>query len=292
MSTLPGFADLLWLADRCEDIVEAKYRGTPRPWSQAAELSLEQQLAQTDRDIAERRDRNPLSIGEHPAPPHVDVLDLLVDLLMTADSIAEEVAQAAGVDRLPPASSAFADPEPYLRHAVRHLQAAYEADSSLAEGVKEDAARLRRDVARHLREVQAGQRVPGLCPWCNGGLEQRQTLRIRMVRPAPDLEPVAAAVCESGLCEPPPSDVGVWHGDRPAWPLDTEGKWLAQRLAHHAKQGPRCCAPKPTKDSPDARCDVPLLPTGRAGRPASAYCSATCRRVVDAERRRTEREAS
>lgn len=289
MSALPGFADLMYLADHAGDLIEARFRGTPRPWKQAGDLDAAQRAEQLERDAAERRDRNPLSIGEHPAPMHVDVSDVLVDLLMTADDIAEQVAQAAGVDRLPYASSAFADPEPYLRHAARHLAMAYEADPSLQGGVKEDAERLRKLVATHLGEVLAGQRVPGLCPWCNGGLEQRQTLRIRFVRPAPTLDPVPAAVCESGVCEPPDSDVGVWAGNCPAWPLDTEGAWLSQRIAHHAAQGPCCYAPKPTTTDDDARCGEPIFPKGGQ---VPRYCSSACRRAEYAQRKRDQREAS
>lgn len=278
MTSLPGFADLLWLADHAADITDARLKGTSRPWRQRDRTS--EQWAEAD-DLAhrERKDRNPLAIGEHPAPLHVDVLDLLVDLVCTADDIAEQVAQAAGVDRLPPAPSAFADPEPYLRYAAQHLATAYEADPGLEGGVKEDAARLRQLVGQHLGEFSDGQRVPGLCPWCNGGVGQQQTLRIRLVRPAPTLAPVPAAVCESGLCEPPDSDVGLWHGNRPAWPLDTEGDWLAKRLDHHARQGPVCV------------CGEPLLPTGKGGQ-QRRYCSAACRRQADAERKREEREAS
>lgn len=279
MTRVPGLTDLLWLAEHAADITEAQFKGTPRSWRQRSALSPDQQLEQDERAAAERADRNVLAIGEHPAPMHVDVFDVLLDLLTTADDLAERVAQAAGVERLPPASSAMADPEPYLRHAAQHLVAAYEADYALSGYVQERAAQLKALVSTHLGLVLDGQTVPGLCPWCSGGMAQRPSLRIRLVKPAPTIAPVPAAVCESGICEPPEADVGLWHGTRPAWPLDTEGTWLSKRMRHHAENGPKC------------RCGEPLLPTGKGGQ-RRRYCSAACRREADAERKRDAREAS
>lgn len=277
--------DLWWLAEHHDDLLEAKIKGTPRPWQEShAEVDVEAA-------IAERKDRSELAPGEHPAPLHLDTLDLLVDLLATADDLAEQIAQAAGVARMPPAPSAFADPAPYLRHCAAWLKPATEADSGLLDAVEVEVSRLRSLVAAKLGFTVDGQRVPGLCPWCSGGPTQQQTLRIRLVKPGPDLPPVAAAVCESGVCEPPPADVGVWAGTRPAWPIDTEGKWLSDRIAHKAKNGPRCSALKPTDEDPDATCDEPLLPTGKGGQ-ERRYCSAACRRAVDAARRRAERETA
>lgn len=230
MTYLPGFADLLWLADHAADIVEAKQKGTSRPWQEPASLSPERKREQTARAVAERKDRSHLAPGEHPAPLHLDVLDLLVDLLSTADSIAEEVAQAAGVDRLPSAASAFADPEPYLRHAAAHLSMAYEADPSLIDGVEEDAARLRADVARHLGELTTGQTLKAPCPWCAGRTADHPeggsfTLRVRTL--PGDL---TAVVCQNSLCDPPDGDCGSrWRGF-PAWPIH-EWNWLADHIS-------------------------------------------------------------
>lgn len=224
MTRLPGFLDLLWLADRAHDIAEARLKGTSRPWQQPADLEPDKREERDAHARLERAERSTLSIGEHPAPLHLDVLDLLVDLLATADDLAEKVAQAAGVDRMPPAASATADPEPYLRHAAAHLAAAIEADSQLGKYVEEEASRLRYDVAKHLGEFTYGQRLMALCPWCHGGIHQGYTLRVREVQGIP------AVVCESGTCEPPEADCGTWLGNKPAWPLDTEGSWLADRI--------------------------------------------------------------
>lgn len=229
MSYLPGFADLLWLADHAADITEARLKGTARPWQQPAQLDAAQRRTRDTLAAAERADRNPLSIGEHPAPLHVDVLDLLVDLLSTADDIAEQVAQAAGVDRLPAAASAFVDPEPYLRHAAAHLAQAYEADPSLIGGVEEDAARLRNEVARHLGELTTGQTLKAPCPFCAGRTADHpeggsHTLRVRTL--PGDL---TAVVCQNSLCEPPEGGCGTrWRGF-PAWPIH-EWSWLADHI--------------------------------------------------------------
>lgn len=225
----PGYSDLVWLAEHTPDITEARLKGTARPWQQPADLTPEQRRSQSDRAAVERAERTTAAIGEHPAPLHLDVLDLLVDLLCVADDIAEQVAQAAGVDRLPPASSAFADPEPYLRYAAQHLAAAYDADPGLEGGVVEDARRLRTEVARHLGELTTGQVLQAECPWCHGFTADHPqggafTLRVRTL--PGDL---TAVVCQNDLCDPPDGDCGNrWRG-RPAWPIH-EWNWLADRI--------------------------------------------------------------
>lgn len=228
MSRLPGFTDLLWLAEKCQDITEARLKGTARPWQQPHDLTVEQRHANDAHARVERAERDSAAIGEHPAPLHLDVLDLLVDLLATADDIAEQVAQAAGVERLPTAASAFADPEPYLRYAAAHLSMAYEADPGLAGGVEEDAARLRADVARHLGELTTGQTLKALCPWCDGRTADhpeggRFTLRVRTMP-----GDVTAVVCQNSLCEPGADSGTAWKG-YPAWPI-WEWSWLAEHI--------------------------------------------------------------
>lgn len=287
----PSALDLWWLADHAHDLAQARLRGTARPWRQPAEDTDPERRAERELlAVLERQERSGYALGEHPAPMHVDVADVVVDLLMTADDLAERVAQAAGVDRLPPASSAFADPVPYLRHAAAHLQMAAEADPVVGGYVEREAARLRSVISVHLGELTTGQTVPGLCPWCSGGIARRKTLRIRLVRSGEVMVP--AAVCESDVCQPPEADVGLWHYDRPAWPLFAEGDWLAKRIRHAMLGGPTCVGPKPTEEDEDAVCGEPLIPSGQSGRPPARYCGAACRRAADAKRRREEREAS
>lgn len=125
---------------------------------------------------------------------------------------------------MPPVPSATADPEPYLRHAAAHLAAAVMVDQQLGGYVEDEARRLRYDVAKYLGELTYGQRLKALCPWCRGGTEKGYTLRVREVHGEP------AIVCESGVCEPSEADCGVWVRGNPAWNLDREGAWLADRI--------------------------------------------------------------
>lgn len=216
--------DLWWLADHCGDLAESRLKGTARPWREVAALDPEARARRDDAARREREERSVLAIGEHPSPVHDDVLDLMVDLLATADHLAECVAQAAGVDRMPPAASAFADPRPYLRHAAAHLRAA-STDPHVAELVELEGARLRSAVSVALGMVTDGQTLKALCPWCAGGVTGAFTLRVRTL-PGGEV----AVVCH-GVCEPPAADVGTWWKGRPAWPLATEGVWLADRIA-------------------------------------------------------------
>jgi hypothetical protein len=134
-----AFADLFWLADHADDLLESRYKGTARPWREPAEHDPERREQARQHDAAERAERTDSAIGEHPAPVHVDTLDLLVDLLATADDLAERIAQAAGVDRLPYPTSSFASAEPYLRHAAAWLQPATDALPQLLEYVSDQA---------------------------------------------------------------------------------------------------------------------------------------------------------
>ncbi len=224
MTRLPGFLDLLWLADRSPDLRDARFKGTSRPWQQPADLDAGQRAERDAAARVERAERDVSAIGEHPAPLHLDVHDLLTDLLSTADDLAERVAQAAGVERLPPALSAMADPEPYLRHAAAHLAAAVEVDGELGRYVETRAADLRYAVAAMLGEFAHGQTLKGHCPFCGGGTERRYTLRVR------EYEHEAVVVCESGTCEPSEADCGIWVRGNPAWSLQREGAWLADRI--------------------------------------------------------------
>jgi hypothetical protein len=179
-----------------------------------------------------------MALGESPAPVHVDVLDTLSDLLMAMDLLHEHVAQTAGLDRLPHASSAFGDPGPYLRFIRENLAAALEADDEILDAAQEKCAQQKASVSRSLALVADGQVLKSPCPWCRGVTPHTPaggayTLRVRMIPdPRADAERddrVAAVVCQNTLCNPPDADCG--HRDRgmPAW-LATDWDWLAERL--------------------------------------------------------------
>lgn len=202
-------ADLLYLAERWDDFHEMRQRGTARPWQQP-HIS------------PQREDPGADGAPGMSAPLHLDVFDALVDLLATADDLAERVAQEAGVDRLPYPTSAMADPTPYLRHAAAHLEG---IGHELLGYVAEEVSRLRSTVDRHLGELTTGQTLQAPCPWCAGGVAGgAYTLRIRQGRDE------VLIVCESGVCEPPEADSGERHRGHPAWSLDREGHWLADRI--------------------------------------------------------------
>lgn len=226
----PALADLFWLAEHADDLSEARLKGTPRRWHEAVEETDPEKRAQrAAHAAAEHADRSVLAIGEHPAPLHVEMLDLLVDLLATADDLAEQIAQAAGVDRLPAAPSSFADPVPYLRHAAAWLKPAVEADSRLLAHVESETARLRSLIAACLGD-NLGNCLRNTCPFCKGGAHQARTLRFRIVKSELDRKPDLAIVCESDVCEPPESFVGQWVGKRPAWVGHRYMTWLNQMI--------------------------------------------------------------
>lgn len=83
----------------------------------------------------------------------------------------------------------------------------------------------------HLGLLVTGQTLDALCPWCDGRTDGHplgggKTLRVRMLR-----DGRAAIACQGDNCQPGP-DVGEdWRG-HPAWPLVTEGEWLAGRIEH------------------------------------------------------------
>ncbi len=210
--------DLDWLHAHALDVGVSRFPGTPKPWAQR-DLDPERKAERSLEARAERLERSTLGLGEARAPLDVDASDLLIDLLATADTLAEAVTQLAGVERLPHAPSAHADPRPYLLAIRVHLEAAAEYDPGILDAAAYDCGRLRTAVTRLLRLRMDGQQL-GACPWC-----RIERLRVRMLHGEP------VVVCESGVCEPPESDCGVWVRGRPAWP-EREWDFLANRIRH------------------------------------------------------------
>lgn len=224
-------ADLRYIAERYDDFHQARLKGTPRPWQQPQGASG-RDAVRTELARTEHAERTALAIGEHPAPLHLDVFDALIDLLATADELADRVSQEAGVDRLPYPRSAMDDAAPYLRHAAEHLQG---VGHDLLAYVAEHVTRLRSVIDRHLGELTTGQRLLAECPWCRGVTDSHPgggafTLRVR--QSGGDI----LIVCESGGCEPTEADCGLRHRGMPAWDLHTEGAWLADRIEKHKEQ--------------------------------------------------------
>lgn len=230
--------DLRWVRDRWEDVHEMRLRGTPRPWREPT-ISPEAR-AELDRQARiEKVDREGLTMGESPAPVHVDVLDVLSDILMRADMLAEHMAQTIGVERLDHADSAFADAAPFLTFIDLHLTVFIEDDADGLEAVSQVARELKSEMAQVLGEIYDGQLLSGLCPFCDGRDERHptggaRTLKVRLVwlpRPEDRDHHEPCIVCTSGTCEPSESECGLWVKGAPAWPL-AEWDWLAKRLGH------------------------------------------------------------
>lgn len=184
-----------------------------------------------------------LLLGETPAPFDLDVADLLAEIMATADSLADRVCWAVMRPVDPPAVSAFADPTRFLRLVVKWLPLAATVDEALAGYVEGRCDSLVFRAHGLLGLLGDGQLLDALCPWCDGRTSATptggaRTLRIRAQLPVGQrnlakVDPKDVGwfvVCEGGLCEPPDADCGARLRGRPAWPLSSEGEWLAQRL--------------------------------------------------------------
>lgn len=182
-----------------------------------------------------------LLLGETPPPFDLGVADLLSEVMTLADELAERTCLAVMRPLDPPAGSAFADPRPALRLVLRLLPVAVTADESLAGYAEGRCDSLTYRAHALLGLLGDGQMLAALCPWCGGRTGASptggaRTLRVRAQ--LPDGQSMARVdpkdvrwfvVCE-GLCEPPTADCGARLRGRPAWPLSSEGEWLAQRL--------------------------------------------------------------
>jgi hypothetical protein len=219
-------ADLEWIAAYWPDLTEARLPGTARPWRQP-ELSPEQRAERDHAARIERLERAGFALGESPAPVDVAILDLLASLLWDADTIHERVAQTAGIERLAPPSTAFADARPYLAYAAKHLPAVDE--EAVLDVIAGIARGMKVDIARALCLVYDGQRLDVICVWCAGRTELapvggEKTWRVRELPGG-----LVAIVCESGTCEPESRFVGTWWRGKPCWPV-SEWDWLAKQV--------------------------------------------------------------
>jgi hypothetical protein len=218
--------DLEWVIAYWPDLTESRLPGTARPWRQP-ELTPDQRAERDHAARIERDERAGFALGESPAPVDVGVLDLLASLLWDADTIHEHVAQAAGIERLAPPSTAFADARPYLAYAAKHLP--YVDDAAVLDVIAGYANGMKQDIARALCLVYDGQRLDVECPWCEGRTELapvggEKTWRVRELPGG-----LVAIVCESGTCEPESRFVGTWWRGKPCWPV-SEWDWLAKQV--------------------------------------------------------------
>lgn len=230
--------------------------GTGKPWSapvMTSEKRAERDLANREREAIEWSLESPMSrsvlipLGESPAPMDLNVLDLLVRILCVADELADTVSDAAEVARLTSASSAFADPGPFLSRAAAFITACDPFEQKRIEQLCDD---LTYEACSALGLVGDGQQLAVICPWCNGRTEHallggQRTMRVRVKLPAGQRSMVAKdpakqmellknlewlVVCEGLSCKPPSKDCGNEFRGRPAWLLKNEADHLAAAL--------------------------------------------------------------
>jgi hypothetical protein len=219
--------------------------GTAKPY-RAPQMSAEKRQKRELEDRAYRLlalTGNTVPLGESPAPMDLSVMDLLSDVLVLADEIAEQVAAAAKITPLPAASSAFADPGPYLALAGQHLDAACTADDTLARWVESKCDDVILKAHHQLGLLGDGQVLAVVCPWCQGRTESKpsggeRTLRVRAVLPSGKRSVVGVSpddvrwivACDGLSCSPGDGEVGEWWRGRPAWDLKRWSTWLADQL--------------------------------------------------------------
>lgn len=251
-----------------------------RKREQAALHRLEQQ----EREERSAKARGPFAIpdpigkGETQDPYRMDIADLLTNILVAVDTLADRVSQSAGVNPQPPATSAYENPTRFLVHIRAWLDMAVESDVGLSDRIRFDFDVLVLEANVLLGHFGDGHRLPYDCPWC-----ATDRLRIRSLRVSYTDHEVYRPhiVCESGLCSVDEEQVGHWHKGRPAWDLINEGEWFG-RCVEAVMKGRLC------------RCNQPLPLTGLGGRPAD-YCGPECRLAARRERdaaKRDERLAS
>jgi hypothetical protein len=190
--------DLDWLAASWDDLMDSREKGTQRTW------------------LHHRSSREtPINTGDElvtvhglPAPLHLDVLDVIVSIVAWADETSENVAQTLGMDRLPHATSAYADPRPHLLHIADHLGPLFADEPEMAEVIADEAHERAVTAAKLLGLMTGGQRLDCDCPYC--GVTSALTVVVRE-----GSEPLIVCM---GRCWLDADETGhaAWHGRR-AW---------------------------------------------------------------------------
>lgn len=195
-----------------------------RPWREPT-ITPERRDELDRQAWEERMERIDIAPGEHPDAARPEVLDMLGELLWTADDVAVAVAKAAIIDEPAQPSTSFADPTPLLTFVAENLRRATLLDGYLLPYVVSKTADMVAMLTAALSLSYDGQKLSVLCPWCHGEVFGRRTLRVKVL--PGDL---VGIVCEFPLCSPGAREVGTWWQGRPVWPLEM-WPWLAQRIA-------------------------------------------------------------
>ncbi|WP_314325461.1 hypothetical protein [Paenarthrobacter ilicis] len=214
--------DLDWIYTRWSDLRATMHRGTPKPWREPT-LTIEQQGRLDELARLEKLERGAFTLGESPAPIHLDALDRAIDLTRTIAKLARSMAEELGHQALliRAARHRYEDPLLLIRYMRVHVE---QLLPELSETVEEEVARLRAGLVHHFSEIGVGQRLKTDCPWCD-----QPSLYVRLIGPEGNGQPIIR--CESGVCEPAQDVCGTWHRNMPAWPFH-EWEWLAKRIAH------------------------------------------------------------
>lgn len=114
--------DLNWIYDRWSDLRATIHRGTPKPWREPT-LTLEQRGRLDELARLEKLERGAFTLGESPAPIHLDALDRAIDLTATmvrlARTMAEELQHQAVIIRA--ARHRYDDPLLLIRYVRSHF---------------------------------------------------------------------------------------------------------------------------------------------------------------------------
>lgn len=215
--------DLGWIYTRWSDLRATMHRGTPKPWREPT-LTLEQRGRLDELARIEKIERGAFTLGESPAPIHLDALDRAIDLTVTMAKLVRRVATELGHHAvlIRAATHRYDDPLLLIRY-VRIQYAQLGTDHvELAEDIQEEAGRLRAGLTHHFSELGAGQRLKADCPWCD-----QPSLYVRIIGAEDNAQPIVR--CESGTCEPDTAGCGTWHRNMPAWPFHEWG-WLAKQI--------------------------------------------------------------
>lgn len=226
--------DLDWIHGRWSDLRASLHRGTPKHWKEPT-LTTEQRGQLDAQARTEKIERGAFTLGESPAPVHLDALDREIDLTRTMKKLARAIATELGHRAMfvKVATRHYYDPLNLITYVRNHFN---QVAAEVGEEVQEEAARIRAGLMHHFSEMGEGQRLKTDCPYCD-----QPTLYVRTIGAEGNSQPVIR--CESGICEPDQAHCGSRHRGLPIWPQH-EWEWLAkeilyadhQREERHAQQ--------------------------------------------------------
>lgn len=214
--------DLDWIHHRWTDLRATLHRGTPKPWKEPT-LTTEQRGRLDAQARIEKIERGAFTLGESPAPVHLDALDREIDLTHTMKKLARAISTELGHRAVfvRAAKRHYYDPLNLITYVRNHFA---QVTPELGETIQEEASRIRAGLAHHFSEMGEGQRLKTDCPYCD-----QPTLYVRTIGPEHNTQPVIR--CESGTCEPDAQHCGAWHRGQPIWPQH-EWEWLAKEILY------------------------------------------------------------